>query len=111
MGFIAAALSLFVSSTPLFPEVSAQEDGGDIVFKDTKKFNPVLFSHAKHKEAGNVCTDCHTNIFQQKAGSTDEGNALTMKSMMGGKFCGTCHNGKTAFKVMSACKKCHSVSP
>ncbi len=91
-------------------KASAGEGGGDIIFSDTKKQRQVLFSHEGHQEAGNKCADCHPQIFQQEKGSSDEGNALTMKSMRGGKFCGACHNGKDAFKVMSSCKKCHFVA-
>ena len=91
-----------------FHLVSAEEQhGGDILFSDTKKFPPVLFSHKNHREIGNQCTDCHDTIFQKKKGSTDAGNAMTMKVMKKGKFCGTCHNGEKAFTVRRFCKKCH----
>lgn len=83
------------------------EDGGDLWFKDTRKMPPVLFSHAKHQAAGNQCTDCHDGVFQKKAGTADTGNALTMKSLRQGQFCGTCHDGEKTFSVKKHCKKCH----
>jgi c(7)-type cytochrome triheme protein len=85
----------------------AEDDGDDIVFKDTGKKGPTTFSHKAHKSAGNVCNDCHDGIFKKKKGSADEGNAMTMKSLREGKFCGTCHDGAKAFSVKGNCKKCH----
>ncbi|MFQ5449923.1 MAG: c(7)-type cytochrome triheme domain-containing protein [Nitrospinaceae bacterium] len=86
--------------------------GGDIWFKDTKKFKHVLFSHEKHLKAGNKCENCHEKIFHKKKGSNDKENAITMKVIKKGKFCGTCHNGETAFNVTGPyCKKCHVGTP
>lgn len=85
----------------------AEEDGGIIIFSDTKAFPPVIFSHEKHSKAGAVCTDCHDQLFKKIKGSTDEGNALTMKVLKKGKFCGSCHDGEKAFTASRYCKKCH----
>ncbi len=85
----------------------AAEVGGDIVFEDTKRLPPVLFSHDKHKEAGTKCTDCHDELFQKKKGSTDADKALTMKALKKGKYCGSCHDGEKAFTASRNCKKCH----
>lgn len=104
--FIIPAIAIFCLMIQTIPVTHADE-GGDIIFKDTKKFAPVLFSHAKHKAAGNQCTDCHDGIFQKRKGSADARNAVTMKAMKQGKYCGTCHNGDKAFKVSRTCKKCH----
>ncbi len=89
---------------------SVQADGevGNIVFKDTKSFAPVVFSHQNHKAAGVACGDCHDALFKKKKGSTDANNALTMKSLRKGKFCGACHDGSRAFSVRKSCKKCHN---
>jgi len=89
---------------------SVQADGevGNIVFKDTKSFSPVVFSHQNHKAADVGCGDCHDALFKKKEGSTDAGNALTMKALRNGKFCGSCHNGSRAFSVRKSCKKCHN---
>lgn len=89
------------------PDLFAREDGGDIVFEDTKSLPPVLFSHDKHKEAGAECADCHDNLFQKKKGSTDADKALTMKALKKGKYCGSCHDGDKAFTAKRNCKKCH----
>lgn len=93
-------------STPSY--TSAEPDGGDIVFQNTGKLSPALFSHKKHISAGNKCEDCHDKIFQKKKGGTGQGNALTMSAMKEGKYCGTCHNGDKAFDVKKNCKQCHA---
>jgi len=100
---VLVAAGLLWSGTP----VQAEGDGGKIVFKNTKSFAPVVFYHSKHKAAGVKCNECHDSLFKKKAGSTDAGNALTMKSLRKGKYCGTCHNGSRAFSVRRSCKKCH----
>jgi hypothetical protein len=37
-------------------------------------------------------------------------NVITMDAMQMGENCGTCHNGETAFGVMS-CVRCHQEPP
>lgn len=94
----------------LFTELEVrgnEEGGGDIIFSGTKSLAPVLFSHQKHKDAGNRCNDCHPAIFKKEKGSTDAGNALTMKALKKGQYCGTCHDGSKAFSVNKTCTKCH----
>ena len=86
---------------------SGGKHGGDIIFPDTKSMAPVIFSHQKHMDSGSQCGDCHDQVFKKKKGSSDAGNALTMKSMKKGMFCSVCHDGKKAFKVSSKCGKCH----
>jgi c(7)-type cytochrome triheme protein len=102
-------LALLILSTLAFPAfaTSGEKHGGDIWFKNTKKFAPVLFSHDKHVQAGNSCTDCHDKIFKKEMGTTDIGNTMTMRALKKGEFCGSCHDGQKAFSVKTSCKKCH----
>ncbi len=87
--------------------VQAGDAPGDIIFKNTRSFAPVTFSHSAHKQAGLECKACHNELFKRKKGSTDVDNALNMKVLRKGKYCGACHNGKQAFSVRRGCKKCH----
>ena len=80
---------------------------GKIIYKDTKSFAPVVFDHQSHKQAGLGCGDCHDKLFKKKQGSADVNNALTMKSLRQGKFCGSCHDGQQAFSASKNCKQCH----
>ena len=89
------------------PGVHAEDAPGKIVFKDTKSFAPVVFNHQNHKKAGVGCGGCHDALFQKKEGSADANNALTMKALKKGKYCGACHDGKRAFSASKNCKKCH----
>ncbi len=66
-----------------------------------EKGGKVIFSGDVHKKAG-ACNVCHPAIFKMKKGS----DAMTMKDMEAGKFCGACHNGTKAFAVKD-CAKCH----
>ena len=74
----------------------------EISFK-TKGISGATFSHAFHTGVYS-CKDCHTKIFQYKAGARH----FTMGDMDKGKSCGTCHNGKDAFATSGDCGKCHT---
>lgn len=89
------------------PGVHAEDAPGKIVYKNTKSFAPVVFDHAQHQASGLGCGDCHDALFKKKQGSADVNNALTMKALRKGKFCGACHDGKQAFSASKNCKKCH----
>ena len=107
--FVAKVLAIMVTVALALPisGFSEEKNGGDIWFKDTKKFAPVIFSHDEHSEAGNQCSDCHDSLFQKKAGSAESNKAFSKRSMKKGQFCGACHDGQTAFSVKRSCKKCH----
>jgi c(7)-type cytochrome triheme protein len=60
-----------------------------------------LFSHRSHGTFG--CYACHPSIFPQQ---TLVG--FTHQEMSEGKFCGRCHDGRTAFAIPgTACTGCH----
>ncbi len=78
--------------------------GGEIDFEGKGSPGPVTFSHKFHVVTQfRKCTDCHMKIFKMKKGS----RKMNMQDMYAGKSCGTCHNGKVAFKVMTSCERCH----
>jgi c(7)-type cytochrome triheme protein len=101
------SVTAFVSADLWWSGMPKQAFGdiGSIVFKDTKSFAPVVFSHKSHKSASLGCADCHDVMFKKQRGSTDRNNALTMKSLSEGEFCGSCHNGKQAFAASKNCKQ------
>lgn len=70
---------------------------------------PVVFSHEGHKTKVEKCTACHVKIFKMKKGQS---GAITLAALQEGKFCGTCHDGKTQVAgtvvfAIDACDKCH----
>jgi len=65
----------------------------------------VVFDGKVHASKGLKCNACHTKIFKMKKGA----DKITMAAIREGKFCGTCHDGKAAFKANdpAKCKTCH----
>lgn len=97
---VAVALALLVSSAALgaaFPALLRIPRRNP-----TSPYPPrALFSHRTHESFG--CYACHPSIFPQQ---TLVG--FTHQEMSEGKFCGRCHQGRTAFAVAgTACTKCH----
>ena len=98
-------LLLFCFILPLGAAAQVLVGGGNIRFTP-KGAVPVLFNHEKHVEAnGRKCSGCHVGVFQMEKGS----NRMNMSKITKGHFCGTCHNGKTAFDVedRAQCARCH----
>lgn len=79
---------------------------GDIVF--ARKGPPTgvsvaVFPHYAHRMQFK-CHVCHDGLFVMKAGAND----ITMEAIQDGKFCGRCHDGKTAFQsTFNTCPRCH----
>lgn len=79
-------------------DIRFQRKGGVAV-----EMPPALFPHWVHR-IRYKCYVCHDSIFQMKAGAND----VSMDAIGQGKFCGACHNGKTAFAVaFETCGRCH----
>jgi len=79
---------------------------GKTVEFEPKGAGKVVFDGKAHADKGLKCADCHSSgLFKMKKGA----DAITMKDMNDGKFCGACHNGTKAFGVKDAanCTKCH----
>jgi c(7)-type cytochrome triheme protein len=96
--FAGCAAALMASSSHAVPPGLMREF-------QVKGMGNVVFSGRLHAERGLTCGDCHSKIFKPELG----GNAITMDDITQGRFCGTCHNGKKAFKAGDSanCKKCH----
>jgi c(7)-type cytochrome triheme protein len=79
---------------------------GKTVEFDGKGAGKVVFDGKIHADKGLKCADCHqSGLFKMKKGA----EAITMKDINDGKFCGGCHNGTKAFSAKDAanCAKCH----
>ena len=64
---------------------------------------PVIFSHWAHR-LRYTCRVCHFELqINFKAGTT----GITMEDNVEGKYCGACHNGRTAFSIAD-CGRCHN---
>lgn len=65
---------------------------------------PVEFSHWTHRR-GYTCEVCHTELEINMVLNSTE---ITHDAQDQGRYCGACHDGKTAFSHEDDCNKCHS---
>ena len=91
----------------LLPIDDSGAEVGDIAFTRKsgggEEYPPAMFPHWLHRIQFK-CHVCHDSIVVMKAGA----NPITMDAIDEGKYCGACHNGKTAFGMMfEACPRCH----
>jgi c(7)-type cytochrome triheme protein len=103
--YVIVLVILFCFMLPLGAATQILVGGGNIRF-EPKGAAPVVFNHEKHVAVnGRKCSGCHFGVFQMEKGS----HRMNMSMITKGHFCGTCHNGKTAFDVedRAQCKKCH----
>lgn len=64
---------------------------------------PVIFSHRTHRSRY-TCSVCHIELeFSTTQGET----GITREDYLDGRYCGACHDGKTAFSTEFACDACH----
>jgi c(7)-type cytochrome triheme protein len=79
---------------------------GDIVFQiddEARGTTPAVFPHWVHR-VRYKCYACHPAVFEMKAGA----NPVTMDAIAAGQYCGSCHDGNTAWGVgFDTCNRCH----
>jgi c(7)-type cytochrome triheme protein len=96
---------------------------GDVQVKDTydedtygpkdpivweKPVKAVEFNHKIHTMgAGLECDSCHDDLFEMEAGAAEEKEDFTMATLYEGGYCGSCHDGSTAFAANTRCAACH----
>ena len=100
-------LALVLSAALLPPVGRVEAEVGDIAFTrktpGSDEIPAALLPHFLHRMQFK-CHVCHDAIVVMKAGA----NEITMDAIQEGKFCGTCHNGKTAFQsTFESCPRCH----
>jgi c(7)-type cytochrome triheme protein len=121
---LAAAIIImvaFVRSVQADPQGTLEKrrkphEYGNVVIDNNSRKNdisPVVFKHWLHRSKY-TCRVCHVDIaFAMKAGGTK----ITCEDIDAGLYCGTCHDGETAFgkqgknekgAPVTNCKKCHS---
>ena len=104
------ALAVFAAVSCLYGVAGAAPGAphkGDIVY--TEPVKSVVFSHELHVvKKGLGCDRCHSGLFAPAAYSASKKGDFTMASFYKGKYCGACHNGKTAFASDSQCARCHA---
>jgi c(7)-type cytochrome triheme protein len=82
---------------------------GDVVLNrrsDAQGMRPVVFPHWFHRIRFR-CKVCHQELgFEMRAGAND----VQMADILDGRFCGLCHDGRTAWGP-ERCDLCHSGLP
>lgn len=80
------------------------KDGGNILY--TEPVKSVIFSHEKHAD-GFGCESCHASTFKMESLAAQKNDDFTMNSLYEGEYCGSCHDGETAFASDTRCASCH----
>lgn len=97
-------VSVFLTASAAYAEGVLH--GGDILY--TKPVKSVLFSHKLHVEdRGLGCDMCHPKLFELSSFNAQQNKDFNMDAMYKGKYCGACHDGKTAFASNTQCARCH----
>jgi c(7)-type cytochrome triheme protein len=100
---------LVVACALLAPHAASRAEYGDVVLNrrsDGEGVRPVIFPHWFHRIRFR-CKVCHFELgFEMRAGAND----VTMDDIANGKFCGMCHDGKTAWGA-DRCDLCHAGKP
>lgn len=99
----AAVLFLLIA---VAPADSLHAEYGDVVLNkrsDLEGVRPVVFPHWFHRIRFR-CKVCHQELgFKMRAGAND----VNMADIIDGKFCGMCHDNRTAWGP-ERCDLCHS---
>ena len=95
------------SSIDIYRKIKPPEQYGSVVMNKgisgEKGLRPVVFPHWPHR-VGYSCKACHTDLgFKLRANTTE----IKQSDIEAGRYCGRCHDGKTAFGA-NECERCHS---
>jgi c(7)-type cytochrome triheme protein len=108
VGAILLAGTFFLATHSMAAEAYDEDTYGPeapIVWDQPTK---VTFNHKIHTmDSGLSCDACHDELFTMEAGVVLATGKMTMAAMAEGKFCGSCHDGNTAFTTNSQCSSCH----
>ncbi len=73
-----------------------------------KPVEAVVFEHKIHTmDAGLSCDSCHDDLFEMESGAAEKKDDFTMVTLYKGGYCGSCHDGSTAFASNTRCASCH----
>ncbi len=74
----------------------------------TMPVKSVVFEHKVHTMGAELeCDSCHDDLFEMEAGVVEENEDFTMATLYDGGYCGSCHDGSTAFASNTRCTACH----
>ena len=103
------AVAVLAVTAMLAMPTDGNAEYGDVVINnhsDKAGMRPVIFPHWFHRIRFR-CKVCHSELgFRMRAGAND----VLMTDIIDGRFCGMCHNGRTAWGA-EQCDICHSGKP
>lgn len=74
----------------------------------TMPVKSVVFEHKVHTMGAELdCDSCHDDLFEMESGLAEENEDFTMATLYDGGYCGSCHDGSTAFASDTRCTTCH----
>jgi len=85
-------------------EEEEADHGGVITYEEPVK---AIFDHDMHLDSGMECDSCHDELFEEETGAAEASGEFTMAAFKEGKYCGSCHDGDTAFDIYTQCESCH----
>ena len=112
-------LGVFLFSTALLSasgdvQVEVEEDYDEDTYGPknpivwVKPVKSVVFDHKIHTMGAELdCDSCHDDLFEMEAGVAEENEDFTMATLYEGGYCGSCHDGETAFASDTRCTTCH----
>lgn len=108
VGAILLAGSFFLATHAIAAEAYDEEAYGPKAPIVWDKPTKVTFSHKVHTmDSGLACDACHDELFTMESGAVLATGKITMAAMAEGKYCGSCHDGDTAFAASTKCTSCH----
>jgi c(7)-type cytochrome triheme protein len=106
-GLLLLMVTVDAAANFILPPLPPREEYGTILMDRVSTRagqQPVVFSHWLHRRKF-TCRVCHGELdFQMKSNTTE----ISERANRSGKFCGSCHNGKVAFRHNGNCEKCHN---
>jgi len=109
MAAIMLAGSIFLTTNGIAANAYDEDTYGPEAPIIWEKPTKTTFSHKIHTmDSGLSCDACHDELFTMEAGAVLATGKMTMAAMAEGKFCGSCHDGNTAFASNTKCASCHT---
>lgn len=110
VGLLLVSAGLLFASGDTQVEEEYDEDtyGPEAPIVWVKPVKSVVFDHKVHTMGAELdCDSCHDDLFEMEAGVAEENEDFTMETLYEGGYCGSCHDGETAFASNKRCTACH----
>lgn len=107
-GLFSGALLFAASNTQDKSEYDEDAYGPKAPIVWVNPVKSVVFEHKVHTMgAGLACDSCHDSLFEMESGAAEKKDDFTMAALYKGGYCGSCHDGSTAFASNTRCTSCH----